>query len=727
MEQDYGATPASSRSQTDKTRRILRALVGRWYWIAAGVILGGLASAYYLSKAPRTYSATCSLLIKQRTAEVMTQDRVDEIDMRTVEGLNTVAERIRRHDLLTRVASRTDVRNLQGLMAPAVDWTPGWFRKLTTGSQTDDKSGGRGASVPTPVSLASTLGSWMRVSIRRGTRLIDITFQHQVPEVAKALADAVAREYLAEISSVSTEGRTTQSEALLKQSEEVRAKIQTAQGAMATYIRALEVQRLLEIQEKAVDQLSRRYKPKYPKMAAALTELAQTREQFIKEFDLAMSSSSDAEYWKTAKVQLDEVKDDAEKHLRLARQLLLARASVLEGETKSQMTVFNAILTKIGESNVNRQNEAISADIHSFARSPGHPSAPIPSKVIGQGCGGGLVAGILLALVLVRRDNKFHSVAQLESEVNLPTLAAISNIELTYLDQAVKAAAKHGELEEPNPQQAMWDPLLVFRPGTSFTSFAEMFRILRASVSLLGDESLRKVTLFTSSLPGEGKSLVSSNFALAAAGQGRRTLLIDLDLRKPNVHNIFGFGRADLGIGITEWLAGQARLEDVISKDVGVPNLHVILCGSRAPNPGELLDSAKLRHLFARACEMYDMVVVDTAPLLAVPDTRIIAPLVDNFCLVVRAEYVPKGAVFRALEMLDSAGTPPSGMVFNGFKESRRLVGENYSYGYYRLGRGGRTGRYGYGAYGSYGAYGADEDEQEKRVNRRKKRRKQAG
>ena len=98
------------------------------------------------------------------------------------------------------------------------------------------------------------------------------------------------------------------------------------------------------------------------------------------------------------------------------------------------------------------------------------------------------------------------------------------------------------------------------------------------------------------------------------------------------------------------------------------------------------------------------MVVLDSAPLLAVPDTRMIVPLADNFCLVTRAEYVPKGAVRRLLTLLAADKTYPSGVVVNGFLEKRRLIGENYSYGNYQTNRYGKAYRYGYGSYGVYGS-----------------------
>lgn len=723
-EDDFMDDGPSGPDRSMKTKRLLLDLLGRWHWIALGLILGTLWSAYYLSKAPKKYSATSTLLIKQQTATVMSRDQVEEIDMRSTEGLNTVAERIRRLDLLERVASRVDVRSLPGLIPPAVDWKPAWLSDWLSDSAKGQGSGETAAKnpPPAPAVLGGWMGSWMNVSIRRGTRLVDISFEHQVPEVAKALADAVAREYLAEIAGALTEGRSNKSDTLIKQSEEARGKLQAAESALASYNRALELHKSLENQETLTGQLARRYLPKHPKMIAASSELAGLKTRFLEEFGVAISSSADEAYWKTARAEIDATRNDPEANLRVARQLLLARTAVLKGETASQMSVFNTMLTQLEQSNVNREGEESSAEVSSFARVPGGPSSPNAKKTYTTGAMAGLGAGLCLAFLLVRIDNKFHSVAQVEAETGVPVLAAVSDIDIRHLDNAARAYAKKAKAITPDPIQDSWDPRLVFRPGTSSTNFAEMFRILRASISLLGDETKRKVTLFSSALPGEGKSLISGNFSLAAAGQGRKTLLIDLDLRKPSVHKTFGFIRTKHGPGITEWLAGQAKLEDVILRETGCENLHIILSGKRAPNPGELLNVTRLKQLFAEASKEYDLIVVDSAPLLAVPDTRVIAPLVDNFCLVVRANYVPKGAVTRTLELLGSAETSPSGLVFNGFKEIRRMIGQNYSYGNYRMSRYGNPYQYGYG---NYGAYGENEADEEKEIAARKKKRKQ--
>jgi capsular exopolysaccharide synthesis family protein len=202
-------------------------------------------------------------------------------------------------------------------------------------------------------------------------------------------------------------------------------------------------------------------------------------------------------------------------------------------------------------------------------------------------------------------------------------------------------------------------------------------------------------------IPGEGKSLTSANYALAAAGQGKRVLLIDLDLRRPAAHLAFGLTSSSNEAGVTGYLAGKATLDEAIIRDVSGTGMDLMVSGVRAPNPGELLNEQRLSSLMAAVRARYDVIVLDTAPLLAVPDTRVIAAHADNVCLVVRADYVPKGASARVVRLLATGRTPLAGVVFNGFRERRGLIGANYSYGNYKYGTNGNPYGYGNEAYGS--------------------------
>lgn len=683
----------------EKMKQLISDLVGRWHWIALGLVLGVLSGAYYLSKAPKIYQTRSTLLIKQGTSSVIgNRDRIDDMDYRTLEAMNTVAERITRPELLLKVASRPEVRALPGLMSEEVIWWPAWAAKWF--SKPSEAAEGSKSAVPPPASLAGAISSWTKISVRRGTRLLDVTISHTDASVAKTLADTIAIEYQAELTGARSSGRDSSLQILIEESESARKQLQTAQNAMASYQRALLTLKDLEIREATVADLSRRYLPKHPKMGTATADLNAIRQRFLAEFDAAINSAADRDYWDEHVEEWKQASGNEVTKLSTARRLLLARGNVLESEILSQTGVFNSILTRIQEADINKQAVESEMEISSLAQAPGMPVSPVTTKVFAMASVGGTALGILFALAFIRMDNKFHTVAQLERETGLPVLSAVGAVD-------AKMLATKGKSKNLSEAAKLWSPTLFFREEHFSTHHAETIRVLRASVSLLGDEKKRRITLFSSALPGEGKTLVSSNFALAAAHQGKRTLLIDLDLRKPAVHKIFGLKRDSHTNGVTEVLTGNASFQDAILTDTGAPHFHLMLAGKQAPNPGELLNASSLEDFLRTACEAYDIVVIDSAPLLAVPDTRIIAPLVDNFCLVVRAEYVPKGAVLRAISLLAQDHNSLSGLVFNGFTEKRRLIGQNYSYGNYQSNKYGKAYRYGYGSYGA--SYGSDE------------------
>jgi polysaccharide biosynthesis transport protein len=684
----------------ERLKQLLSDLIGRWHWIALGLVLGVLGGFYYLSKAPEVYEAKSIILVKERTTSVMTKEQDAEIDMKSSEALNTVAQRISRPELLEKVAARKDIQELPGVIPEKVNWLPEWANRLL--GDHSSKSEKDILAQREPERLARSISDWLSVSVQRNTRLLNVSIAHPSPHAAKALADAIAEEYEIESVASRSEGRSSSVGILIKESDQARNRLQVAQNSLSNYQRAIATLKELELKEAAALELGRRYLPKHPKMASATSELIAYQERFLSEFEAARNSPADKDYWAQNAAELQQVAGDPAAKLQVARRLLLSRSTVLESEITSQNNVFNSILTRIEESDINQQGAESEMELSSAALLPSAPSSPKKPLVLGASAIAGLGLGGFLALLLVRLDNKFHTVSQAERETGLPTLAAISNISPKILDQI--ARKKKVDPNSLSPAQKKWDQRLVFREGTSNSTFAEMFRVLRASVSLLGDEKQRRITLFSSALPGEGKTFVSCNFALAAAQQGKRTLLIDLDLRKPSVHKMFGLQRDSHPKGSTEVLSGQSTFDEAIFTETGEEHLHIMLSGKRAPNPGELLSASKLAEFLKMATDKYDLVILDSAPLLAVPDTRIIAPLADNFCLVTRAEYVPKGAVRRVISLLQADNNLPVGIIFNGFEEKKRLIGQNYSYGNYQTNRYGRAYRYGYGAYGAYGS-----------------------
>ena len=185
--------------------------------------------------------------------------------------------------------------------------------------------------------------------------------------------------------------------------------------------------------------------------------------------------------------------------------------------------------------------------------------------------------------------------------------------------------------------------------------------------------------LVTSPQSGDGKSTTASNLAISLAHAGRRVLLIDADLRRPSQHLIHGLRRSP---GLTHILKDVLPFHRVVQQTL-IDNLDFLATGSEVSNPAELLASPRLNVLLEEVRPLYDVVIFDSSPLLAVTDSSIIASVVDGVLLVVRVSATRRHDIERTLEHLKTLGTLVLGTVVNG------MVREQFGYGY------------GYGTYGS--------------------------
>ncbi|GAB3784565.1 polysaccharide biosynthesis tyrosine autokinase [Spirosoma horti] len=176
---------------------------------------------------------------------------------------------------------------------------------------------------------------------------------------------------------------------------------------------------------------------------------------------------------------------------------------------------------------------------------------------------------------------------------------------------------------------------------------AEQIRTLRACLPSLRNEATEsQVLLFTSSISGEGKSFVSINLGMSLAYVNKPTVILDMDLRAPKLHKVFGLINT---IGISDYLQGEATLDDVLTPVPGSTNYYVVTSGNIPINPSELLSSPRLAQLIAELRERFDYTIIDTPPVGLVSDARIIAPLVDTTFFMVRHNVTPK----NHLRMID--------------------------------------------------------------------------
>lgn len=193
---------------------------------------------------------------------------------------------------------------------------------------------------------------------------------------------------------------------------------------------------------------------------------------------------------------------------------------------------------------------------------------------------------------------------------------------------------------------------------------SEQYRTIRTNIQFSAVDEEIQTLLVTSSGPGEGKSTTTANLAVVFAQQGKKVLLIDADMRKPTVHYTFGLTNI---LGLTNVLTRQSELNEAI-KRTDLDTLDVLTSGPIPPNPAELLSSKALQQLLQKAKEIYDIIIFDTPPVLAVTDAQLLANQCDGTILVINSGKTEIESAKKAKEMLVAAKAKLLGVVLNNKK-----------------------------------------------------------
>jgi len=217
--------------------------------------------------------------------------------------------------------------------------------------------------------------------------------------------------------------------------------------------------------------------------------------------------------------------------------------------------------------------------------------------------------------------------------------------------------------------------------GRGRSMLAESFRAVLTSILFSSKNGATpKVLVFTSPNPGEGKTTLVSNLGLALAEIHRRVVILDADLRKPRQHEIFGVPNET---GLSEWLSGEVGEAEggALIFETQFPGLYVLPAGKGSPSAANLLYSSRLAELVARLRDEFDAVLVDTPPMLTMPDARVVGRLSDGVVLVLRSRQTTRDTAQAAAQRFAEDGTPVLGTVLNDWNPAATSGGY---YGYYR-------------------------------------------
>ncbi len=208
----------------------------------------------------------------------------------------------------------------------------------------------------------------------------------------------------------------------------------------------------------------------------------------------------------------------------------------------------------------------------------------------------------------------------------------------------------------------------------------ENLRSLRTSLQFAMLDATSPIVLMTGPTAGTGKSFISSNFAAVMGAANKKVLLIDADLRKGHLHNYFGL---EQGSGFSDVLSGNVKLEDALHRKIA-PNVDFLAAGSTPPNPAELLMTGATQQLLQLASKYYDMVIVCSAPVLAVSDAAILAPMVGAVFLVAHADITSLGELHESGKRLSQNGAQVKGVIFNGLNLSKSRYSRGYAFNDHR-------------------------------------------
>jgi succinoglycan biosynthesis transport protein ExoP len=643
------------------------------------LVIGAIAAAVYMNGQRQRYQARAVLFMEQEQnsrvldkMQGLREDQVFSMDM-----INTVVDLLRGYSFAQRVATRLNLQKDPRFLA-------GLAQKPTGELSVDD--------------AAALLQQSMTASYRPKTRLIDIFATQGDRSLAITVANTYADEYLRYIFERRADVNRAANQFLLDESDRLRREVRASEEAMQTFrereraaslenmqqdaegklavlsksMSDLESRRFqldtdlaaasakpgdteallrlpsVAVQPKVVELngaiadaerqltlLKQRYRPKHPAYIAAQTEidaLLRSRNEVLQDVVNLLREERQ-------RVQADYDEQKQAMADQQSRLLSVTGKSVeyndLKRAVETNTAMYNAILARIAEIDVTKGMTDSQVRIHEHAVSASALRVSAVSVYI-WGILGGLAAGLGIALGLHYLDQSIKTIDQAEEIGGLPVLSAIPR----------KTSDANGKLDVVTDQDGMT---------------AEGFRSLRTSLAMTTHAEDRRVFMFTSAQPAEGKTFCSTNFAASLSQQGFKTLLIDADLRRSMASRIFGHGRR---LGLAEILAGRSDLAGaVIATDV--PDLTVLAAGLRSPNPSELLASRRMRDLLKEALLVYDRVVIDTTPVLAVSDSLLIAPHVDVTCLVLRSFKTTSRIFLRALKTLDEINCRPVGIVFN--------------------------------------------------------------
>lgn len=700
----YGYGNAAAGESELSLVHYLQILYRRRYIVATAFLTVVLSIALYTFSSVRIYEGTVRILIERENPNVVSFQQVLEQSELTDDYYETQYRILQSRRLARRTLDALDlwshpqftppprlsVRRI--VMAP-INTVSRWFeppRPIEAPDAAETRAQSR------------VIDNFLRdvtVAAVRYSRLVDVTFKSPDPGLAAKVANTLADGYIRQNVELRSSTTKEASDFLTQQLAEQRMKLEASEQALQAYRERTDsvsleerqnvvVQRLadlnaavtrantIRIQKEAVynqvraaqtnlaaidsvpmilsntfvqqqkselaglqrqrAQLSEKLGPNHPEMvkigvairnaeARIQAEVGQIVQAMQSEYESALTEE------RTLAAALNQQKQEAQVLNRAGIQY-----GVLQRDATANRQMFESLLKRTQETGVTEELKAGNIRIVDPAETPTGPVSPNVFNNLLMALLGGLTLAVGLAFAFEYADDRIKNPDELKKHLGLPFLGMVPAL----FNKTVSA------------------PLI--SDGVS-SMFSESFRSIRTNVLFSSTDEGGRLVVVTSSAPGEGKTVVSTNLSLALAQAGHRVLLIDGDMRKPRVHEVFGRAVAP---GLSNLLVGNAAASEAIYESA-VPGLWLMPAGTHPPNPAELLGSKRFRDFASFLLNHFDWVIVDTPPVMAVTDAAIAANLSHGVLFVVGAEMTSRRVAQRAVEQLELGQAKFLGVVLN--------------------------------------------------------------
>jgi capsular exopolysaccharide synthesis family protein len=423
----------------------------------------------------------------------------------------------------------------------------------------------------------------------------------------------------------------------------------------AAVLDSLLIQKLREQETEVlreIAELKTQFREGHPKLSLAESELGNLRTKI--QAEVAKIATNLGNELEIARVKEGNLQAEVNRLEAMTdeQQAATVTLSALETELDANQKLFDTILDRLKETSV--QDETLvrpDARIISTATEPLDPSFPRKRLIVGVAFMAATLLGVVLALVIEQLDAGFRDANQVEQVTGAPVIGVLPRI------GGMRARAPQNEVLE--------------RPGSGYS---EAIRTLRTSLLLSNVDRPPRLIVVTSSLPSEGKTSTAIALARTAAKAGQRAIVLDADLRNPSLHRALEVKNDQ---GLIDVLLGKGTFEDVVRIDFP-SGAHFVVAGPAAPHPADLLGSGPMKALLRTLAATYDLVIIDTPPVLAVSDTLVLQRSVDKTVFVVRWERTRRDIALNGLRALIQAGADLAGIVV-----SQVAPGRGHLYTYY--------------------------------------------